>query len=307
MGSTRSQRLAALRRARRRQVATRIALAAGVAVAAVVAIIVVRSSGGDGETIDAGAGGLTGGDFHSIVVDPADPQRIYVGGHQAVSVSEDGGTTWTEISSLRDADAMGWAFTDEGIFVSGHPGLNHSADEGVTFRRTNDRLPHTDLHALGGAGDVLYAAGPGVGVIARSGLDGSWDQRTDQTGHAFFGRIAVDPDDTDRLVAADASTGVTASDDGGRTWRAVPSGLASATWLSTSSVGDEVVLVASGPDGAVRSTDGGRTWEPLDLPAGGSLVEASPEDPDTLFAGIHDGDRVGVAVSRDAGVTWAPP
>ncbi|MEO6123068.1 MAG: sialidase family protein [Ilumatobacteraceae bacterium] len=280
--------------------------AAVVASGVLVALVATRSDGGGSNDpiAQSASGGLTGGDFYSIAVDPSNPDRIFVGGHQAVSESTDAGATWSEIPALRDADAMGWAFTNDNVYVSGHPGLTVSVDQAGSFELVNDGLPDTDLHALGGTDDVLYAAGPGVGVSARTETDGQWEQRTAQAGQSFFGRILVDPTEPDVLIAADAANGVAASADGGRTWQLLPSGLASATWISRSGP-DGQTIVASGGAGAALSSDGGTTWEPLQLPPGASLVELSPDDADTMYAGIHDGDRVRVSTSSDAGRTWS--
>ena len=280
-------------------------LVAGLAVVVVGAVGILIASGGDGTDGDA-SGGLTGGDFHSIVVDPSDSSRLFVGGHQAVSVSTDGGATWDEVESLRDADAMGWAFTSDAIYVSGHPGLNRSTDGAQSFERINDGLPNTDVHAFGGNDEMLYGATPATGVFASTSGPGSWQPRTGPAGQSFFGRIVVDPDDPDHVLAADASAGVAESTDGGRTWRRVDSGLSSATWLSRGGDGLEI-LVASGPVGAALSTDAGRTWNRLDLPKGATLVEAAPDDADVLYAGTHRGTRVEVRVSRDGGGTWTSP
>jgi hypothetical protein len=81
-------------------------------VALALVVIALRS----GQT-DAPAPGVAaskpfvGGDLHSLVVDPTDPARLYIGSHQGVSVSNDGGNTWEVVESLDGADAMGWAFT----------------------------------------------------------------------------------------------------------------------------------------------------------------------------------------------------
>ncbi|MGH2699421.1 MAG: hypothetical protein ACRDJL_09530, partial [Actinomycetota bacterium] len=52
---------------------------------------------------------VVGGDLHSLVIDPADPSRVFIGSHSGVSVSTDAGKTWVPIESLEGADAMGWA------------------------------------------------------------------------------------------------------------------------------------------------------------------------------------------------------
>jgi hypothetical protein len=273
-----------------------------VTVALLGAIILVlgRDSGG---ATDSGSGGFTGGDFHSMVVDPSNPRRLFVGGHQAVSVSTDGGATWTEIEELRDADAMGWAFTDDAVYVAGHPGLNRSTDDARTFERLNEGLPDTDVHAFGGTDDVLYGATPATGLFASDSRAGTWETRNEAVGRSFFGRILVGADDPDDLIAADAAAGVAASDDGGRSWQLLDSGMQAVTWVSRGGE-DLETIVASGPAGASMSTDGGETWQSLAVPEGVTLIEAVAGD-EVLYAGRHEGSNVSVLVSRDGGDSWS--
>ncbi len=270
-----------------------------------VAVIVVASRGGEsGNPGDTGgsAAGFTGGDFHSLVADPTRPGRLLVGGHQAVSASNDGGRTWSRLGSLDDADAMGWAFTKDAIWVSGHPGINRSTDGATSFEKADDGLPDTDVHAFGANDSALYASSPSVGVFASTDGGRSWEVRTERAGQSFFGRILVVDDGASRLVAADTRAGAVESTDGGRTWRRL-GGPSSAAWVSRS--GD--ALHVSGPQGSARTRDGGRTWEGLDLPEGASLVEADPADPQVLYAGVHQGDVVRAWVSRDGGKSWTRP
>src|SRR5206468_8018217 len=119
----------------------------------------------------------------SLVVD-ATSGRLFVGGHLAVAVSSDGGRTWAAVRSLDAADAMGWGFEPSTVWVSGHPGLNRSDDGGRTFRRANQGLPSTDVHAFGALGDRLYAASPAVGVFASEDGGASWRVRSPDAGQS---------------------------------------------------------------------------------------------------------------------------
>jgi len=273
------------------------------AVVAVVASIPLALAGcgsNSSQTAAESSGGVAGGDFHSIVADASVAGRIYVGGHTTVSRSDDRGKTWTPVAALDNADAMGWAIEPGTMWVSGHPGLTRSVDGGVTFTRHNDGLRDTDVHAFGAAGEVLYAAGPRIGVAQSADGGTSWSTQTDAHGQAFFGRILIDPTDGQHLVAADFQYGAIASHDGGRTW--VPLGTDPAAWVS--SPDGLRTLYASGGPAAQRSRDGGHTWETLTIPSGATLVEATPG---SLYAGVHQGESVNVWVSIDDGVTWNKP
>lgn len=268
-----------------------------VAVAAVLGVVLWRVSTSE-SSAPAGAA-FTGADFHSIVADPTESDVLYVGGHQAVSRSTDAGTTWERVTSLDDADAMGWGFTDDAMYVSGHPGLTVARAGLASFARDNAGLPDTDLHALGAGGGTVYAAGPGAGVIASTDGGATWETRTRDAGQPFFGRIIVD-DDATTLTAADTQQGPMRSTDGGHTW--TPLGGPPSGWLTRTP--DGTIIASGGPQGAVMLANGSDTWEPLNSPDGAHLVEADPHVPGRLFAGRHSGTTVEVWVSTDAGRTW---
>jgi photosystem II stability/assembly factor-like uncharacterized protein len=246
---------------------------------------------------------VVGADLHSFVVDPADPERIFIGSHQGVSVSTDRGESWEAIESLTGADAMGWAITDDAIYVGGHPGLSVSTDGGVTFELRNEGLPNTDIHALGAAGDVLYAASPGVGLVVSTDGAATWEVRNEEVGTAFMGRILVDPEDPDHIVAPDMQAGAAESRDGGRTWDAL-GGIQGATWVSWNA-SDTDELIVAGMGQAARSTDGGKTWDALEVPQGAALVEFSPEDPSVVYAAVHEDPNARIWISRDGAKSWA--
>ena len=188
------------------------------AIGGIVAFGLIGRGGGVGSAKEP----FVGGDLHSLVVHPTRPATLYVGGHEGVAVSADGGATWEPLPTLRGADAMGWAFLGGRILVGGHPGLWVSDDGGRKFELRNAGLPATDIHALGAGGGVLYAASPQIGVFASTDGGRTWEVRTDRVGQGFMGRILVDPDDPEHVVAPDMGAGAVESTDGGRTWRRSP-------------------------------------------------------------------------------------
>lgn len=266
---------------------------------AAAAVIVLAASGADPPSP---GGPFVGGDLHSLVVDPASPSRVFVGGHEGVAVSGDGGSSWGQVESLAGADAMAWAFTDEGILVGGHPGLYVSNDGGRTFQRESEGLPATDIHALGSGPGVIFAASPQVGVFASTDGGASWELRTDEVGQSFMGGILVDPEDPNHLVAPDMAAGAVESSDGGRTW-SVLGGVGGAMWVSWDP-GDTARIVVSGMGQAALTDDAGQTWGAVPVPEGASVIEISPHDPDTLYAGALEGTDAAIWISRDGGTTW---
>ena len=246
-----------------------------------------------------------GGDLHSFVAAPVEPGLLFVGGHQAVSVSKDGGLTWTAVESLHGADAMGWAVLDAGIWVGGHPGLEVSTDGGRSFEPRNDGLPATDIHALGGTGSMLFAASPAAGFLASSDAGTTWEVRNPTVGQSFMGALLVDPSNPDHIVAPDSRAGAVQSLDGGRNWT-VLGGVPGAMWVSWDPA-DLDRIVVSGLGAAAMSGDGGATWEPLDVPPGSSIVQIDPTDRETWYAAaLTEDGAVAVSVSSDGGTTWDP-
>jgi photosystem II stability/assembly factor-like uncharacterized protein len=248
---------------------------------------------------------FVGGDLHSLALDP-DGIRLYVGGHEAVAVSIDGGRSWTSIPTLDGADAMGWGFVGDRVFVGGHPGLHISEDGAKTFRKRNQGLPATDIHALGAGQGLVYAASPEAGVFASADGGRSWQPRSTNAGQAFMGRILVDPADPEHLWATDMRAGVVESADGGRSWRTLGGGVG-AMWLS-SDPANAAHLIASGPDRVTETLDGGKSWHRIEVPQGTWVVEMSRTDSHrVLFAAIHEESQAILRISRDGGRSWSAP
>jgi photosystem II stability/assembly factor-like uncharacterized protein len=281
----------------------RVGFGTWMAVVGVVAVLVFALLQ-RGPAVPAGPQALpvVGADLHSLVVDPDQPSRLFIGSHQGVSVSTDGGESWEVVESLNGADAMGWAFTDDAVLVGGHPGLSVSTDGGKTFELRNDGLPDTDLHALGAGDGVIYAASPAAGFIASTDGGATWEVRNEEAGGAFMGRILVDPSDAEHIIGPDMSAGAAESTDGGRTWE-VLGGVQGAMWVSWSP-SDTTDIIVTAVGSAARSTDGGQSWDAIEIPEGASIVELSPDDPETLYAAVHEDSNAALWVSTDDGATW---
>ena len=286
----------------RRSLLRRAAPWLAAATVAVIAVVVVAARSNDGGDSGGSADPLfVGGDLHTLVVDPDQAGRLFVGGHQGVAASTDDGVTWSQVDSLRDADAMGWAFADGVVWMGGHPGMRRSTDGGLTFQPAGGELAGRDIHALGGGGGVLYAASPGAGLLASTDGGGSWEVRSADAGQGLMGGIVVDSADSRHLYAPDMRAGVVESVDGGRTWRPLGSpGMA----MSAAAVGDTGALIVAGGGQAARSDDNGQTWQTLDVPRDTMVVAAGSEG--RIYAASLDGSAAKVSVSVDGGSNWQP-
>lgn len=271
-------------------------------IAAVAAGLVITSRNSDSSE-PMSASPFVGGDLHSLIASMDEAGRVYVGGHEGVATSSDGGHSWSQIRTLDGADAMGWAFLDSSIWVGGHPGLAVSTDGGRSFEQRNDGLPATDIHALGGSGDLLYAASPAIGVLSSDDGGDTWRVENPSVGQGFMGRILVDPADPAHIVAPDMQAGAVESEDGGQTWQ-VLGGVRGAMWVTWDRAATRHIVVSS-TESASETSDGGRTWKPLDVPSGASMVEMGPGGGGTLYAASHVGTGAIVFVSNDGGESWA--
>jgi hypothetical protein len=125
------------------------ALVAVAGLALVAGAIALSSGGGPDESAERP---YVGGDLHTMAVDPTDPDKVMVGGHEGGMISDDAGKNWREASGLEGGDPMGWEVdpTDpRKMYAGGHPGFFRSEDGGENWTADNSGLPGTDVHGLG--------------------------------------------------------------------------------------------------------------------------------------------------------------
>ena len=246
-------------------------------------------------------------DVHSLLIDPADPDRVLFGSHSGIQESRDGGYTW-QTGGLKNTDAMSLsASPKEGatLYAAGHDVFSVSRDSGETWEPVRHDLPGTDIHAF--AQDPfdpnrLFAYVVGAGVL------------TSMDGGVRWTPLATQPPDGGSQIAlatngsglyATTTTGLAVSVDRGTSWqptRAQPGGV-----ISLAAPADDPRLLYAGtPNGLVKSADGGTTWTPIG-PRDVTVVVAVATTPTATGRVLFVTQTGALYRSDDAGATWREP
>ena len=252
-------------------------LAAGVAAVLLLLVAgVIFMAGQPSSSVERAATGslspvanLQASDYHSLVVDPKDADRVWFGSHTGIQESTDGGRTW-HVKAGMSGDAMSMArpvSDPTTIYVAGHDIFKRSSDGGSTWRDLSTDLPGTDLHGF-----------------------------------------AAEPADGKHVYALVAGAGMFASTDGGDHWQplaAQPPGATGALAVATDNASKSSTLYTVTGLGVMRSQNAGGSWHPAngDLPQGRDGVRALlavPGKPQELYAGAANG----LYHTGNGGSTW---
>jgi hypothetical protein len=236
---------------------------------------------------------------HGLGVNPSDG-ALFIATHHGLFRSPEGSTS-TEPVGANQQDTMGFTVVGPDRFLgSGHPGpgeggppnlgLIESGDAGESWEEVS-LAGEADFHVLRYAHDRVYGFNGLEGKLMLSDdLGQSWEERT-PPGAVID--LAVDPDDSERILAS-TDVGLQLSEDDGESWRPVDGEIGLLAWPRAGE------LVSVDARGAVStSEDAGERWRERGSIGGqpAALATAGEE----LLAALGDGT---VVVSNDAGATW---
>ncbi|HEX3070220.1 MAG TPA: glycosyl hydrolase [Thermoanaerobaculia bacterium] len=192
-----------------------------------------------------------------IVVDPRDSNIVYVaaqgplwapGGDRGLYKTTDGGKTWNRVLNISENTGITDVVLDptnpDILFAAAYQRRRHvftlidggpessiqkSIDGGKTWTKLKDGLPKEDMGRIGLAlaphnSKVVYATIESTrkagGIFVSKDGGSSWKKQNDYNAQGqYYGELFVDPNDDDRIYAADVWVRV--SDDAGKTWRKI--------------------------------------------------------------------------------------
>jgi photosystem II stability/assembly factor-like uncharacterized protein len=270
-----------------------------------------------------------GVDIRAILVDPADPRRVYHLSDHALYRSDDGGAHWALAGQPgragADFYASGFALAPSAqktLYVAVPNDRVFRSDDGATTWRPLGATPPVDgpmsllvdprlpgkLYAAGGEEPFTSTDGGRSWRKIVAGLPPVLDHRT-----LPVLALALAPSRPDTLFAGTLGWGVARSDSSGTpSWR-----LGDATGFHAAGVvglqfhpqRPATVYLFQDDARTFRSTDDGRTWQPFARAFARNGVDRlafDPADPNLLYAS----DSVATSKSTDGGKSWvriAPP
>ena len=264
--------------------------------------------------------------FH-VKGSPVDPNRLYASQHtswfgQLIQRSDDGGRTWAPVGNK--------------FVYDGTPG-QHLWYDGTPHPWEFKRIWHLEPSLSNP--DVVYAGGEDAALFRSDDGGQNWTElaglRTHKTaagwqpgaGGLCLHTVIIDPTNHDRIVIAISAAGAFRSEDAGRTWRAINSGLKSDGIPNPDAEAGHCVhhicMHPSRPNvlfmqkhwDIMRSNDGGDSWDEVsgNLPTDfGFPIDVHAHEPETIYVVPIKSDsehyppdgRLRVYRSRSGGNEW---
>jgi photosystem II stability/assembly factor-like uncharacterized protein len=254
------------------------------------------------------ANGPPGGDVRSLVVDPNNPDRFYLGTLDAqIYSSADGGKNWELLYNFNKPKL----FVDHilvdprdsrTIYVAAHRhkeagGFFKSTDGGRKWRESPE-LKNEALHSLtqSQANPSVLIVGTFNGIFRSDNSGDSWTQLPTMStpGLVHVESLAIDPRNTTTIYAGTWYLPYK-STDGGQSWRNIKNGIIDDSDIFAIDIDprDPNHIIASACSGIYETPNGGDLWTKVQgIPSQSRRTRAivqHPSIPGLVFAGTTEG------------------
>ncbi len=217
------------------------------------------------------------GRVNAVAFDPYNPDIIYVGAPAGgLWKSVDGGASWS-------------SYTDNLPTLGVSSIVISPANPDIIYIGTGDR----DAADAAGMGVFKSVDGGETFVPANGGME-----------NADVGRLIMDPDDPDIILAA-TSGGIFKTNDGAQTWELKKNGNFREIVFNP---GNKNIIYATASGRFYRSVDFGETWNFNSGPGNHerAVVGVSPANPNVVYFVASDNSKYGGTYRSDnAGLTWS--
>jgi photosystem II stability/assembly factor-like uncharacterized protein len=282
----------------------------------------VSKSTDGGATWTPASTGLPQAAVLTLALDPDAPGTLYAGMlTSGVFKTTNGGTSWAAASNGLPGVriyALALDVTDTGtLYAATHgSGIFKTTDGGASWAAVNTGVTAPAVLALAlhpTNPETVYAGAQAQGVFRTTNAGESWTTVNAGLGAVEVRALAFDPTTPDILYAGgygggsyfagQTGYGVFKTDDGGASWSAVNTGLAS---LSVSALAvhpfDPDTLYVGTSGGVFKSTNGGAAWS-LSTAADVECLAVHPSFPQVVYAGIAGGNLLR---TTSGGGSWEP-
>ncbi|MBV9926842.1 MAG: peptidoglycan-binding protein [Acidobacteria bacterium] len=254
------------------------------------------------------ATGPLGGDVRSLVIDPQDARRLYLGTIDGqIYTSADGGENWSRVAGFnRPGLLIDNIIVDPRdsnvIYAAAHRhkesgGFFKTTDGGRTWREA-EQLKGDGIHSLtqSSKNPDLLLAGTNKGIWRSTDAGERWEQlNTSDTPNLInVESLAVDPRDTNVIYAGTWYLPYKTTD-GGKTWSITKTGIIDDSDIFAIEIDDRDPdhVIISACSGIYETRNAGGMWRKVNgIPSQSRRTRSilqNPGRPDTIYAGTTEG------------------
>jgi photosystem II stability/assembly factor-like uncharacterized protein len=256
-------------------------------------------------------GGVTypGAVITSIVLNPGSPEEICIGTDGgSIYRSTNGGAAWS--TSRKELGEGVLSLTGERahpqtVYAGTEGGVLVSTDFGASWKQLTRLLPRCTIRITVSPDKpdpILYAFGPGVGLLRSRDRGVSWEDAGSKLGGSSLS-LVTSTSRGKRIYGAGGSALYRFEDPRG--WTPLSDGLTGGTISALAFENDSsVVMLAGTLKGLFRTTDGGKSWMPAAPDLRFNPLSSLDGHPYIATRLIASSSR-GILVSTDMGSTWS--